>query len=108
MTAQCVEYRLKDRIYMLGGKIIQIQFGQGMYSAKLHFPGGFPNLLELPESECIKGSFDINISSDKITEGQYQLVKIAEQVHVELNQFKKWHPGRYPLAYQLLVTFENI
>ncbi|AGL03172.1 hypothetical protein [Desulfoscipio gibsoniae] len=90
------------------GKINQIQIGQGMYSAKLHFPGGFPNLLELPESECIKGSFDIYISSNKITEGQYQLMKIAEQVHVELNQFKKWHPGRYPLAYKLLVTFVKI
>ena len=87
------------------GKINQIQIGKDMYSAKLHFPDGFPNLLDLSESECIKGTFEIYISTDKITEGQYQLMKIAEQVQVELNHFKKWHPGKYPLAYKLLFIF---
>lgn len=90
------------------GKINQIQIGQGTSSAKLHFPGGFPNLLELPEGERLKGSFDLSISSDKITGGQYRLLKVAEQVHVELNQFEKWQPQGYPLGYKLLFAIVKI
>jgi hypothetical protein len=90
------------------GKVDQIQIGKDTYSAMLHFPDGFPNLLDLPKNQRIRGSFDIYISSEKITGGQYQLEKIADQVHVKLDQFKKWQPGRYPLGYKLLITFVKI
>ncbi len=90
------------------GKVEQIQLGEGVHSAKLYFPEGFPNLLDLPEHQCIKGNFEIHISSDKITEGQYHLIRIGDKAHVELNQFEKWKPRRYPMAYKLLFSFVSI
>lgn len=87
------------------GKVDLIQIGKDANSAMLHFPDGFPNLLDLPENQRITGCFDIYISSDKITGGQYLLEKIADQVHVELDQFKKWQPGGLPVSYKLLTTF---
>lgn len=90
------------------GKVDHIQIGEDTHSATLHFPDGFPNLLDLPENQRIRGSFDIYISSDKITGGQYQLEKMADQVHVELDQFKEWQPERYPMGYKLLFTLVKI
>jgi len=87
------------------GIVDQIQIGKDTNSAVLNFPGGFPNLLDLPENQCIRGYFDIFISSDKITGGQYRLEKIADQVHVELNQLEEWQPVGYPIGYRLLFIF---
>lgn len=89
-------------------RVEQIQIGQHLQSAMLDFPGGIPNLLDLPENQRITGSFDIYISSDKITAGQYQFEKTANQVHIKFDQFKRWQPGRYPLGYRLLTTFLKI
>jgi hypothetical protein len=90
------------------GKIDQIQIGQGLESAKLNFPGGFPNLLDLSEGECIEGAFEIHLSTDKITEAKYRMIKTAGQVQVELNHFKQWNPVRYPLFYKLLFIFVKV
>jgi hypothetical protein len=87
------------------GKIDQIHIGRGSHNAKLYFPDGFPNLLDLPENQCTKGSFDIYIFSKKITGGQYRLKRVEDKVHVDLDNFSEWQPKRYPLAYQLLFTF---
>lgn len=87
------------------GKVDQIQIGKDTNSAMLHFPDGFPNLLDMPENERIRGYFDIYISSDRISGGQYQLEKTAEQVQVKLDKFKKWQTGRYPMGYKLLFAF---
>ncbi|MDD3364612.1 MAG: hypothetical protein PHZ03_06495, partial [Syntrophomonas sp.] len=90
------------------GIVDQIQIGKDTNSAVLNFPGGFPNLLDLPENQRIRGYFDIYISSDKITGGQYRLEKIADQVHVELNQLEEWQPAGYPIGYRLLFIFVKI
>lgn len=90
------------------GRIDQIRIAQGMCTAELHFSHGFPNLPQLPEGECKAGFFSLYISGDKITEGQYRLIKTLEQVYVELNQFKKWQPVNYPLSYKILFSFVKI
>ncbi|MEN6349686.1 MAG: hypothetical protein ABFD08_09875 [Syntrophomonas sp.] len=90
------------------GKVDHIQIGKDAHSAMLRFPEGFPNLLDLPPNQRIRGSFEIYISSDKITGGQYRLEKIADQVHVELDQFEKWQPAGYPMGYKLLFTLVKI
>lgn len=90
------------------GKVDQIQIGKGMHNAKLYFPDGFPNLMDLPENQCTKGSFEIYISSVKITWGKYRLMRIADKVHVNLGNFREWQPRKYPLAYKLLFTFVKV
>lgn len=90
------------------GKVDHIQIGKDTHSAMLYFPDGFPNLLDLPKNQRIRGFFEILISSDKITGGQYQLEKIADQVHVVLNQFEKWQPTGHPIGYKLLFTLVKI
>ncbi|MBP1760857.1 MAG: hypothetical protein H6Q64_399 [Firmicutes bacterium] len=87
------------------GKVEQIQIGEHLHSAILDFPNGFPNLLDLPENQCITGSFDIYLSSAKITGGQYLLEKTEDQVRVKFDQFKQWQPGKLPWGYKLLMTF---
>lgn len=90
------------------GKVDQIQIGKGENSAKLFFPDGFPNLMDLPENQCTTGFFEIYISSDIITKGQYRLMRAADKVHVALDNFREWQPRRYPMAYKLLFTFVKI
>lgn len=90
------------------GKVVQIQIGKGVHNATLNFPDGFPNLVDLPEKQYTKGSFEIYISSQEITKGQYQLMRVANRVQVDLNQFGEWKPKRYPVAYKLLFTFVKI
>lgn len=90
------------------GKVEQIKIGMGDHNAKLNFPDGFPNLMDLPENQCSKGSFEIEIFSQKITRGQYRLTRVADKVHVDLDSFEEWQPKRYPIAYKLLFAFVKV
>jgi hypothetical protein len=87
------------------GKVEYLQIGRDVHTAKLYFPGGFPNLLEISDEQCIEGPFEIHIASKKITAGQYRLNRQGNKVHVELGHFGKWIPKRYPMAYKMLFTF---
>jgi hypothetical protein len=90
------------------GKVEHIQIGKGTHTAKLYFPDGFPDLQDLPENQDVIGPFDIYIFSKKIIGGQYRLKRVADKVHVDLNNFSEWQPKRYPFAYKLLFTFMKV
>jgi hypothetical protein len=90
------------------GKVDHIKIGSGEKSVELNFPGGFPNLADLPENRLVSGVFQIFMSSDRITEGQYYNERTGDNLHVGLNKFEKWQPVGLPLAYKLLTTFVKL
>ena len=72
--------------------------------AAIHFPEGYPNLLELDNSKEYSGDWNYLISGVKIVSGIYKLFRNDHKVLVQFEVTEPWRPVALPFNFKVFTT----
>jgi len=68
---------------------------------ELNFEDGFPNLLTLPHSTKVDGTWQYAVSGEVLFGGKYSLLRDDSKVYIEFDVTKKWEPQNIPFSFKI-------
>jgi len=89
------------------GKISRLFIEENQITYEIYFTSGFPNLLNINETEVYKGEWIFNIDRAKITGGSYSLTRNEKIVTFILDVSQSWKPLDLPLSFRIFTWINS-
>lgn len=89
------------------GNVSRLFIEENQVIYEIIFYSSFPNLLELNDSETIKGEWIFKIADSSITGGLYSLTRSDNLVQFQLDVLKHWNPIDLPLSFRVFTRLNS-
>ncbi len=89
------------------GRISRLFIKEDQIIYEILFYSGFPNMLDLSDSEINKGEWGFNIAGTKLTGGSYRLIRNKKIVNFQLDVSKSWKPIDLPLSFRIFTKLNG-